>query len=199
MHTLKNTKARIGIVLLLALSTLGATYGTILLAQDNLLSTQNYSILTVDLQGDGFQSVTHNISLTSGEYSKTPILISNNGSTAVRYNLTTTLGANAGGWNASNTISRVYSVADSAACTGLANATSATVPAGLLTAYTGAGSMIGEPSFGDGAVGQQTGDRILGNGSNEMLCLVARYDSAPATATATEVMTFHAETTYLNP
>lgn len=176
----------------LALSLIGTAVASLAVITDQLLVTNNYSTMTVDLKGNGTQAVTFTIVIdpTNGHYQ--PIDISNAGNSQLRYAMTTTATGSAsitghsGGW-------KVYSAASSAACL-------AGTPTVLISSPAGGtmlNSVIGSPS-----PGQQAGDRILAAGAAEWLCLITNAGNnmvlAPSDA-ATQTVTFHAENTAGNP
>ena len=175
---------------LLAVSTIGAGIGSLAVINDTFTTTDNFTVATLDLTGNGLQSVNHDFAaLFNGDaYADSfAIEIKNEGTTQARYSIDNTGSTGDPSW--SSIAFHVHSVANAAACT---------------NALTGSGSLasgtVTSISLGDSTAGQQPGDRLLNAGQSEFICLVARHASPSGiSGIYTQQINFRGESTYQNP
>lgn len=191
MNRIHSTKARIVAVLVLALSTFAASLGSLAVLNDTFVSTNNFSVATIDLTGNTEQSVSHDFAplFNGSPYAEAfAITLNNAGSAELRYAMTGTGSTGNATWNGVGFT--IHSVASPAACTTALNS------AGALSNDAVSGPVV----VGSNAPGQQAGDRVLAAGASEVICFVAKAASPTAVAgTYTKLVNFEAESTYLNP
>ena len=166
----------------LALAIALVTTGAASLAQltDTLTVSNSFSVLAIDLQGNGQQSITASFALEAGQVNGPvqTITLSNNGNTQIRYAMRTAVT----GTLAPNLKTDVSTSTDTNC--GDANDVRLITP------------VVNNPQFGDPITGQQVGDRILAAGASETLCFMHSAAAASnGSQTASQVITFSAETT----
>ena len=183
-------RARIAAVVLLSLSTVTAGLGSLALLTDTFTSNNNFSVASIDLTGNGQQTVTHSYAtlFPDSPYKDTLALTINNAGTAeARYSIDTTGSTGNASWGSVAYYAHV--VADAPACAAIANSTGS-IASGTVSSF----------ALGSSTAGQQTGDRTLAPGASEILCFTASHGAPTAvTGTYAQKLNFRAEQTYQNP
>ncbi|HEX7173049.1 MAG TPA: hypothetical protein VF365_10625 [Candidatus Limnocylindria bacterium] len=175
-------------VLALALSVAATGIGSLALVTDVLTVTNDHSgtVITVDLQANGAQSVSAEFAwTTSGEIQAQELLVSNAGSAQIRYAMRSTVTGS--GALPSGLAAALYVVDGTDPCD----------PSifDFLSPLT-ASQFLDFFQFGDPATGEDTGDRTLAAGASERLCvLMQAKPDVSLEGDAQHVMTFSAEST----
>jgi predicted ribosomally synthesized peptide with SipW-like signal peptide len=164
---------------------------------DQATATNNtFTTGTVDLTATPTTSVVSLPSMAPGDVVTAPLTVNNAGTLAYRYSVLSTT---------TSSTPDLAAQLDLTVKTGVTACTTAGFSATGVVAYGPAdlGSLAGTKVIGDAATGQQTGDRTLAAGANEVLCLQVSLPSATGNTyqakTTTATLTFDAEQTANNP
>ena len=171
------------------LAALSVTVGSALFTSQATVSDNSFTTGTLNIAASPATTLFNVAGMVPGDAQYAPLTITNDGTLALRYAMTSTATDDANHLAAALDI-EIRKVAATCDATTFAAATDvAMAPTKLSTA-----------SFGDAATGSQTGDRALVASANEVLCvkvaLPTTYTQQTATTTAT--FTFAAEQTANN-
>lgn len=148
---------------------------------------------TVDIASNTASSLVTLSNMAPGDAYTAPVTISNAGSIALRYAVTSTTTENP---LAAQLVLTVRSGITTGNCTTANIGTGSGVYSGIL------GTTTGTAITGDVTQGSQAGDRVLSAGSSEVLCFSVAYPLSTTTAaatTTTATFAFPAEQTPHNP
>lgn len=190
-------RRRIAALTLAAAATVsvGALTTSALYTDTDTIAGNTLSTGLVDIAAAPATAVFNATAMAPGDTVNAPITISNNGTTPLRYAMTSQ--------TTEDTLAAGLQFTVRSGLTG-ANCSAGTY-AGATTLYNAGvfGTLATTKILGDATQGAQTGDRALTNGTNEVLCLsVTLPTSAPntlASKTTTATFTFVAEQTANNP
>ena len=191
---IQSTKAKILLVLLFALATVGAGAGSLALLTDSVAINQKDTIATIDLtvNGNGFYNVPERIWFGTGTQYQ-PVVLKNAGNSEIRYAIASTVTGNP----ILDTELRITGRAFPGNAAGLCNAIDF-----LNTGTTLNGTTLSPSAFdfGSPSQGAQAGDRVLLPAQEETICMKVNLPAGyTATGSLTWSMLMSAEQTYLNP